>query len=33
MKLNISGVRFIKINKIPLTKNKKTNYKKLFELC
>ena len=33
MKLNISRVRFIKIDKIPLTKNKKTNYKKLLALC
>jgi len=33
MKLNISRVRFVKIDKIPFTKNKKTNYKKLLELC
>jgi long-chain acyl-CoA synthetase len=33
LKINISRVRFIKINIIPLTKNKKTNYKKLRELC
>ena len=33
IKLNTSRVRFIKIDKIPVTKNKKTNYKKLLELC
>ena len=33
IKLNTSRVKFIKIDKIPLTKNKKTNYKKLLELC
>ena len=33
MKLNISRVKFVKIDKIPVTKNKKTNYNKLIELC
>ena len=33
MKLNLSKVKFNKIDKIPITKNKKTNYKKLIELC
>ena len=33
MKLNMNKVKFVKIDKIPITKNKKTNYNKLIELC
>ena len=32
-KLNISKVKFVKIGKIPVTINKKTNYNKLIDLC
>ena len=33
MKLNLNKVKFVKIKKIPMTKNKKINYKELFNLC
>jgi len=33
IKLNLNKVKFIKIKNIPMTKNKKIDYKKLFNLC
>lgn len=33
MKLNLDKVKFVKIKKIPMTKNNKINYKELFNLC
>ena len=33
MKLNLNKVKFVKIEKMPMTKNKKINYKELFNLC
>ena len=33
IKLNLNKVKFVKIEKIPMTKSKKIDYKKLINLC